>query len=473
MKSPKYTLPIWLLLAIAPTGFAQQQSLPQLIRRIKPAVVAIITYDSRREKLALGSGFFIAPNRLITNRHVIEDASSAEIKTFNGRTYRIQGIAAIDDEGDLVMLQVSIPSTIRMSPLQISKSKPAEGERIFVIGNPLGLEGTISDGLVSSVREMAGFGTIIQITAPISPGSSGSSVINLRGQVIGVATSQLSRGQNLNFAMPSSRIAAMRPSQTKTLAEFVTETASTHLAQAKRLVLRGKTILWATWKFRPDGSFTIEPAEGKRASEEVIPLFTQATQIAPDYPDAWSYLGDAYETLDKDSEAVDAYEHAIRLCASARDCGPSGVELTALMNVAVVYKKLKRYEAAIDAYQKVIRIYRWPSAALYMGEIYDEEMKRSDRAIESYQEALQLKPDFYEAHEKLAWVYLVSHDYRAAIEHGLQAVRIKPDYFGGHYVLGLAYLSSGNRSAALEEYKILKPLNSRLADHLFKAIYKE
>lgn len=476
-KSTKYTHPIWLLLALASSGLAQQQSLPQLIRHIKPAVVAIITYDSRGERLTQGSGFFIAPNRLITNRHVIEDAYSAEIKTFNGGTYRIQAIAAMDDEGDLAMLQVSIPSTIQISPLRITRIKPEEGERILVIGNPLGLEGTISDGLVSSVREIAGFGTMIQITAPISPGSSGSPVINLRGQVVGVATSQLSKGQNLNFAMPSSRIAAMRASHSKTLAEFVSETASKHLAKAMRLVLQGRANIVAAWKKQPDGSIKIDHAEEMRAVEEAIPLFTQAIQIAPDYADAWRALVDAYSVLDKYSETVEAYEHAMRLNALDDHVRYLHSFEGVLYRVFIAYDNLNRYEAAIGLYQKIIRLKISPflasDVALRMGHIYEKKERYLD-AIKSYQQAITLQPDSYLAYEALASLYLFKLDNnRAAIEACLQAIRIKPDYDFIHYILGFAYLSSGNKSAALEEYEILKPLNTKLADSLFDVIYKK
>ncbi len=76
-------------------------------------------------------------------------------------------------------------------------------------GSPLGLEKTLSDGIVSAIREIPGFGKVIQITAPISPGSSGSPVLNMQGEVIGIVTFQIVEGQNLNFAIPSERIASL------------------------------------------------------------------------------------------------------------------------------------------------------------------------------------------------------------------------------------------------------------------------
>ena len=94
---------------------------------------------------------------------------------------------------------------------------PQEGESIVVIGNPFGLEGSVTNGIVSAVREIPGYGKIIQITAPISPGSSGSPVVNMLGQVIGVATLQAAEGQSLNFAVPSERISQLRIGEPQSL----------------------------------------------------------------------------------------------------------------------------------------------------------------------------------------------------------------------------------------------------------------
>jgi hypothetical protein len=91
----------------------------------------------------------------------------------------------------------------------LANSSPREGDKIIVVGNPLGLEGSISDGIVSAFRTTRDLGKLIQITAPISPGSIGSPVINTNGEVIGVATLNLEGGQNLNFAISSERLISL------------------------------------------------------------------------------------------------------------------------------------------------------------------------------------------------------------------------------------------------------------------------
>ncbi len=185
------------------------ESLPSLIKRIKPSTVIIFAYDDKGEFLQLGSGFFISQNGdIITNYHVLQRASSAEIKTSGEKTYPITYIIAGDEQNDIIRLSVNIPSQ-DVYPLSLSKAIPEVGERIIVYGSPLGWENTVSDGIVSAIRDIPDYGRVIQITAPISSGSSGSPVLNMQGEVIGVATFQSIEGQNLNFAIPSESIVSL------------------------------------------------------------------------------------------------------------------------------------------------------------------------------------------------------------------------------------------------------------------------
>src|SRR3569832_2954850 len=106
---------------------------------------------------------------------------------------------------------------------ELAKELPDEGETIFVIGNPLKLEGLVSDGIVSAVREVPNSYRIIQITAPISHGNSGSPVFNLKGQVLGVVTIKVTNGQNINLAIAAARVAQLTPGKLQPLAEMTTK----------------------------------------------------------------------------------------------------------------------------------------------------------------------------------------------------------------------------------------------------------
>ena len=186
------------------------EKLVDLIKKVKPSVVLIETFDKDNKPIGQGSGFFIDnKGRLITNHHVVESAYSATIKTSTGKEYPVQGIVAKDTEADIVKLVVNLPDA-NITFLNLSVNVPSEGEGIVVIGNPLGLESTVSTGIVSAVRDIPAFGKILQITAPISPGSSGSPVVNSKGEVIGIATLIVTKGQNLNFAIPSRTILLLK-----------------------------------------------------------------------------------------------------------------------------------------------------------------------------------------------------------------------------------------------------------------------
>ncbi|MGZ8845315.1 MAG: S1C family serine protease, partial [Pyrinomonadaceae bacterium] len=186
------------------------ESLPDLVRRVKPSVVSVLTYDAKGDALISGTGFFIAPGEVVTNVHVIKNAHRVEIHTLEGkgRTYPVSGALALDEEADLALLRVDLPAD-RSRPLTLTASLPDEGEPVFVIGNPLRLEGSVSDGIVSAVREVPDLGRIIQTTAPVSHGNSGSPLFNMRGQVIGIVTVKVTNGQNINLALGVSRIAAL------------------------------------------------------------------------------------------------------------------------------------------------------------------------------------------------------------------------------------------------------------------------
>jgi S1-C subfamily serine protease len=186
-----------------------RDDLPGLVKRVQPAVVTVIAYNAQGEALFQGSGFFISPGgSFLTNCHVLAQAARAEVRTAEGRCYPVQGVVAVDRYWDLVVAAVSIPPG-EVSGLSITPAVPEVGERVAVVGSPLGLEQTLSDGVVSAIRRTSG-GTYLQISAPVSTGSSGSPVINMKGEVVGVASLQVIKGQNLNFAVPGGRALALQ-----------------------------------------------------------------------------------------------------------------------------------------------------------------------------------------------------------------------------------------------------------------------
>ena len=165
-----------------------------------------------------GSGFFIEQDVIATNYHVIENAYNVNVGFNNSSSKYNVSILAIDAYNDLALLKVNGTS---QKPLTISGKQTVPGEKIFVIGTPKGLQATISDGIVSGLRNDQGR-ELIQITAPISPGSSGGPVFNKDGEVIGVCVMQFKEGQNLNFAIPYKYLNTLKTKKKETAKPYTT-----------------------------------------------------------------------------------------------------------------------------------------------------------------------------------------------------------------------------------------------------------
>jgi len=169
----------------------------EIAARVKRSLVVVVTQDPDGNAVAQGSGFFIAPNLVATNLHVMKRASQGYVKSVSEDvTYKITEVQAFSLKRDICVLYLA---DAKGRPLPSSKDDAVVGEDILVAGNPEGLEATFSKGIVSAIRSQAG---LLQIDAPISPGSSGGPVVNEHGEVIGLAVSSLTEGQNLNFAVP-------------------------------------------------------------------------------------------------------------------------------------------------------------------------------------------------------------------------------------------------------------------------------
>lgn len=194
------------LMLLAAHGHATGQALDvaTLYRRAAPSVAVIIATDANMQPLAYGTGFFVdATGSLVTNYHVIQGAQTVAVRLRGSEDLvLVESVLALDTVRDLAVLKVP---TARSVPLPLTVTRPVVGERIAAIGNPMGLESTVSEGIVSGIRQMDDY-ELYQITAPISPGSSGGPVLTARGEALGVATASLREGQNLNFAVPAADV---------------------------------------------------------------------------------------------------------------------------------------------------------------------------------------------------------------------------------------------------------------------------
>ncbi|WP_434046268.1 S1C family serine protease [Sorangium cellulosum] len=192
----------------------------QIAARATPAVVTI------RGDGSLGAGFLIREDGWIaTNFHVIAGIPDLKVVLWDESEHPVLEVLAFDEERDLAIVRIHAPRKLPLLPLGDSLAvRP--GDPVVAIGHPLGLADTVSNGLVSAVRVVDPALTLLQISAPIAPGSSGGPLFNERGEVIGVAAAVATQGQNLNFGVPADYLKKLlvRPDPVP-LSTFAAETA--------------------------------------------------------------------------------------------------------------------------------------------------------------------------------------------------------------------------------------------------------
>ncbi len=469
MKIRVFTILISLLFVVS--AFAQE-TLPELVKRIKPSAVAIETFDAKDQTLSRGSGFFISKDRVITNRHVIEKSSRVEVHLIDGKKFTVKGVLAVDGEGDLALLQVEIPQAFAI-PLPIEKLVPQEGESIVVIGNPYGLEGSVSNGIVSAVRDISGYGRIIQITAPISPGSSGSPVVNMRGQVIGVATLQAAEGQSLNFAVPSERISQLKITELQSFSSLNSESQKNKRKSAENFYSQGLRML-----SRDDYT-------------KALPFFEKATEIDPNYAESWYQAGFCYGMLARHQDSLKSSRQAAKL-------RPTWAET--YVNIGASSFALGQFKDAVDAYKQAAKNDETNAETQYALGLSLNKLGRNDEEILAYKRAVAIKPDHARAMEKLGTAYFKQKRFNDAfvwfdqlktykpeaktynylgeclLELGKEsesinefnnAISLNPNMDKIRYNLGRAYLKTGDRELAEMQYEILKNNKSDWADRLY------
>lgn len=453
--------------------------LKDLVAPIQKSVVTVINFDVDGEISSIGSGFFISKNGfLLTSFHVLEDAYHAVIRTVDGKQYPVVAVLARNKLVDLVKVRVDIPGS-QVTPVVLDREDPSVADQVFVVGSPMGLEQTVSEGIVSAVREMPAGGKVLQLTAPISRGSSGGPVLNQDGEVIGVVTFQAATGQNLNFAISIAALDVLSDEGTElSIAEWTIRNSKQGPALAASLCSKGIGL-------------TIQ---GKY--EEALTYFEKAAESNPDDADAWYGLGSCYIGLDRPDDAIAAYKRPIE-----RD--PDNA--VAHFVLAMYYKTIGQYAQVIPSLQEVIRIDPTNVGARFeLGRAYGA-MQLTTEQIGTYREILDRQPDhvptlidlamalgnigrlkeamalFTKArglqpdnaliHYNMGVTYNRMNRSEEAIRAYVQAIHTNPRMVAAHYNLGITYLNQGRRKLALDEYEILSGLGTDAADELFEKIY--
>lgn len=454
--------------------------LTELVKLIQPAVATVVVYDVNSNVANLGTGFFIDKTGiLITNHHVLLGKFGAEVRTADGSTYPIKTVLAENQANDLIKVSVDIPAE-KVHWLSVSAEPPLVAQHVVVVGSPMGLEQSVSDGIVSSVREIPGLGTFYQMSAPISPGSSGSPVVNLQGKVVGVATFQFLQGQNLNFAIAGNSILDLKNDKPgQSLSEWTFKQSNQKARLAEEMCRKG-------FSFSIGGQ-----------NQKALEYFKLATKNDPNSTTAWYGLGYCYAGRDSQTEAIEAYKQAIRTnptneishfhlgnyyfkigrYSEALDTFKKAVLINpefeaAYFNIGMIYNKVGQLEEAKKAFQYVVHLNPQSKTAYYNIGVASTKLGQYEQAAAAYKKAIEIQPEFVEAFYNLGLAYGELGNVQDEMDAYKEAIRINPDFTPAHYAMGRAYLKQGDKASALDQYKILKKLDDGIADKLFEEIYR-
>ena len=356
---------VWQLLRIIPVivlvfctiSRVPAQTAPQIAEKALAATVYLEMQDSNGVTLGFGSGFFVGDNLIATNYHVIEGAARGRAKLVGQfSTYTIEGVTATDKTNDLALLKVTVSG---IKPLPLGNSSDVKiGETVYVAGNPKGLEGTFSNGIISSRRDQD-TKERLQMTAPISPGSSGGPVLNSKGEVIGISFMTLVGGQNLNFAIPS-----------RYLTELLTEsTPAKSLADGNRSISAETYFTWGNTKY--------DLGDYKGA----IADFDSAIRLNPDDAAAYLNRGSAKGQLGQRFAAIADYDSTIRLNPDYAN---------AYYNRGLAKYNLGQHFAAIADFDSTIRLNPDYANAYYNRGSAKTQLNRISEAKQDLRTALRL-----------------------------------------------------------------------------------
>lgn len=455
-------------------------SAKEVARKSLPAVVLILCAQASGGEVEQGSGFFIEPGVVVTNYHVIEGMSRGVIQVAMSerkekRTFRIARIIGFDKEADLALL--SVPSAVGVGIPNLSlvrqDYKIEIGETVFALGNPEGLVGTMTQGLVSASVRSTLKKARIQISAAISHGSSGGPVVNERGHVIGVAVGSLREGQNLNFAVPASLVYTLVLGS-----EFPTEMQNLLDKNAESDPSRPRSwelpVALGTGRRNSIGytaaAITNEKAREPKTAEEFVERATRyakenrikdamtdlslAIRLNPRHVGAFINRGLLYGWMGQVAREIADYNKAIQINPKLA---------FTYLNRGTAYGKQKKTALELADYSKAIELD--PNLLLayyYRAQIYSEQNKKT-LALTDLDNMLRIDPKYHDAYIRRGNLYRDLDKKYLAIAEYTTAIRIDPASWLGYYNRGATLMSIKEYERAITDLSNAILINPKYA----------
>ena len=383
-----------------------------------PAVLRVIARGSDFTGI-FGSGFFVSSDGLlVTNYHVIKGAEYISVVRDDNTTLFVEGIASEDKNADLALLKVNVKD-VPFLPLG-PDAAPKIGTKVYAIGNPVGLTNTLSDGLISGLRNDGDRLVAIQTSAAISHGSSGGPLLTCDGVVVGVTAASMVNGQNLNFAVPAAQVRQLIANQ----------------GELRKLATAGAPPLDPS---QTEEFAAVWSALDRRQYATASRLL--ATMRYEHENDAlyWLATGFLHNQLNNTALAIDAYKKALHI-DSKIESGWFGLGMT--------YLKSEQNTAAIEAFKSAAKAKPRNTRAYVGAGMACSAMGDYNKALEFFRKASEFSPNDPGPYAHMGVAYLNQKHVADAIAVLNKAISLKPDYAYSYVPLGLAYMETGRLQEA-------------------------
>jgi tetratricopeptide (TPR) repeat protein len=422
-----------------PPIFTQELSAEQIYAKINNAIVTIYTFDANGKILSQGSGVVLNEKGwIVTNYHVYAGAEKLVVK-HKEKIIKYNSIIGVDVEKDILILKI----TDKVFPaIQLGNSNILKvGQKIYAIGSPMGFENTISDGIISGLRSNEErTKNFIQISAAISPGSSGGAVVNAKGQLIAITTFTITKGQNLNFAIPVNDVVKIAEKGAvnqndlsaayyfyKGYTEYQRKNYNAAIDNYGKVISLDPTVDKAYYNLGLT-YYTIGQ------SETAINYYKKAIAVNPRYAEAYANLGATYMDIN--------YEAALIYLKKAVIINPD-LDV-AYYNLGVLFRETKQYDSSITYLKRAINLNESYTDAYYnLGSVYDR-MGQIETAIMYFKKVIAINAEFVEAYSYIGALYSKKEDVETAISYFKKAIEINPQFAQGYLNLGIMYEKKGD-----------------------------
>ncbi|MBN8570920.1 MAG: tetratricopeptide repeat protein [Ignavibacteria bacterium] len=377
-----------LLLCLLNKTYSQDLKPEELFEKYQDAIVVVYSYDFDNNPKAQGSGVIINDRGwVITNFHIFEGCQRMDL-VHKGDTIKYTDIIGVDIEKDLVIMKIESGT---FPDIKLSEKDPKVGQKVYAIGSPMGLENSMSEGIVSGNRTEVGKKkqNFVQITASLSPGSSGGAVLNSYGELIGISSMGLREGNNLNFAIPVSDILKVKLDSYNDKKKIE---ALNFFYQGQNLFEEGKNedaIKYYT-KFlemfpKDHKAFNYRGMAyfARKQFEKAISDYNSAIKLDPTFSAAYNNRGEAYFKMKEYELSIKDFSYVIK-------SNPANMD--AYFGRGVVYMSDESYEDALDDFKRVIKEDPQNTSALVNMGICEYYKKRYEMAIEYWKTAIKHKP---------------------------------------------------------------------------------